>query len=368
MKVEFLPLTSSLIPACRAFNERLRREGNAPFLLPETAHLADPGSPGGILRSHHVAVDENGEVRGGVLLAEQRGWLAGRVIPLVNVQSPLSEGVIDRRFLTVSLQMLKFLSQRSPYLYVVGMGGEQSVLARLLKAAGWRVRLVPFLFSVVRAGMFLREIGPLHHGARRALASLAATTGLGTLGSGLWHLAHRAARLTGYSLEPISSWPGEVDAIWARSREDLTFSSLRDMPALNDLYPESEHRLHRFLLLSNGCPVGWSTGVVTAMTNNRYFGNLSVGTILDGMVPSEHLKALLALSQTELRRLGADLIITNQTHSKWRKQLLRLGFLVGPSNYALAMSKSLVAVLRETSDSESSIHVNRGDGAGRLHL
>ena len=106
MKVEFLPLTASLIPACRAFNERLRRDGNAPFLLPETAHLADPGSPGGILRSHHVAVDENGEVRGGVLLAEQRGWLAGRVIPLVNVQSPLSEGVIDRRFLTVSLQML----------------------------------------------------------------------------------------------------------------------------------------------------------------------------------------------------------------------------------------------------------------------
>jgi hypothetical protein len=26
-----------------------------------------------------------------------------------------------------------------------------------------------FLFSVVRAGMFLREIGPLRHGARRAL-------------------------------------------------------------------------------------------------------------------------------------------------------------------------------------------------------
>src|SRR5215471_11751905 len=192
MKVEFLPLTPSLIPACRAFNERLRGHGKAPFFLPETAQLADPGSPGGVLRSHHVAVDENGEVRGGVLLAEQRGWLAGRLVPLVNVQSPLSEGAFDRRFLTVSLQMLRFLSQRSPYLYVVGMGGEQSVLARLLAAAGWRVRLIPFLFSVVRAGVFLREIGPLQHGLRRPLARLAASTGLGTLSSRLWHLAHRA--------------------------------------------------------------------------------------------------------------------------------------------------------------------------------
>jgi hypothetical protein len=114
--------------------------------------------------------------------------------------------------------------------------------------------------------------------------------------------------------------------------------------------------------------VGWSTGIVTAMKNDRYFGNLSVGTILDGMAPRQHLCALLTLSQAELRSLGADLIITNQTHAQWRKYLLQLGFLAGPSNYGLAISKSLTAALRKIFDSGPRIHVNRGDGAGRLHL
>jgi len=368
MKVEFLPLTPSLLPACCAFNARIRSHGNVPFFLPETAQLADPGSPSGILRSHHVAVDENGEVRGGVLLAEQRGWLAGQTIPLVNIQSPLTEGVVDRRFVNVSLQMLRFVSERSPYLYVVGMGGTQSVFARFLATAGWRVSMAPFLFSVIRARKVLREVAPLRHGLQRVVARLAASTGLGSLGSSLWRLAHRATGLSGYSLQEISRWPDEVDSIWARSRDDLAFSAVRDLPALNDLYPESDRRLHRFLLLSNRRAVGWSTGIVTAMKNDPYFGNLSVGSLLDGMAPLEHLCALLALSQAELRRLGADLIITNQTHAQWRKYLLRLGFLVGPSNYALAISKSLTAALRKISDSGPRIHVNRGDGAGRLHL
>jgi hypothetical protein len=159
-----------------------------------------------------------------------------------------------------------------------------------------------------------------------------------------------------------------VDTIWACSRDELVFSSVRDLAALNDLYPESDPRLRRFLLRSNGHAVGWSTGIVTAMRDNQYFGNLSVGTILDGMAPPEHLSALLALSRDELCQLGADLILTNQAHAKWQKQLHRVGFLPGPSNYAVAISKSLTAVLQETPDSESRIHVNRGDGAGRLHL
>jgi len=37
MKIEFTPLSAELVPACRAFNERLRRHGEPPFLLPEEA-------------------------------------------------------------------------------------------------------------------------------------------------------------------------------------------------------------------------------------------------------------------------------------------------------------------------------------------
>ena len=122
MKVEFTLLTGSLVPACRAFNERIRAHGEPPFLLPEDASANEGAAThGGVCRNHYVAVDERGAVRGGVLLMEQRGWLGSTVIPLINIQSPLSEGIVDRSFSGVSLQMLKFVYGRSPFAYAVGM-------------------------------------------------------------------------------------------------------------------------------------------------------------------------------------------------------------------------------------------------------
>ena len=71
---------------------------------------------------------------------EQAGWLNGQVIPLTNIQSPLSEGVVDRAFSGVGLRMLQFLARRNPYAYAVGMGSEENPFARLLKGAGWTGR------------------------------------------------------------------------------------------------------------------------------------------------------------------------------------------------------------------------------------
>jgi hypothetical protein len=359
MKVAFVPLTPSLLPACRAFNDRLRNHGNAPFFLPEE-------SPDG--NNHHIAVDDTGDVRGGVLLMEQRGWLGGNTIPLINVQSPLTEGIIDRRFSGVGLQMLKFLTQRSPYLYAVGMGSEQNPFARLLAAAGWRIARAPFFYSVVHAGRFLREIGPLRHGPRRVAAQIASRGGLGAIASGLWRLAHRPSAMGGYSLDPVSTWPAEVDAIWERERADLAFASVRDRAALNELYPQSQARLCRWVLRRQGSVAGWSAALLTDMESSAYFGNLRVGTILDGLAPAEHLEALIALSHRALADLNADLILTNQTLPEWHARLRRLGFLPAASNYLLAVSKPISAALKQAGAAESRIHVNRGDGDGRLHL
>jgi hypothetical protein len=40
----------------------------------------------------------------------------------------------------------------------------------------------------------------------------------------------------------------------------------------------------------------------------------------------------------------------------------------GPSNYLLAMSKDLAAALASERDALARMHVNRGDGDGRIHL
>jgi hypothetical protein len=366
MQISFVPLTADLVPACRAFNQRLR--GHAPFPLPEKAPPPEATGPGGISWGHYVALDQEGEVRGGVLLMEQRGWLRGSEIRLVNPQSPLSEGIIDRQYAGVALAMLHFLAERSPYQYAVGMGSETNPYARMLKAAGFTLSRTPFYFSVIRPGRFLREIGPLRRGPRRIAAQIASRLGIGAVAAGLWNLAHRPAMPRGYTLEAVASWPEAVDAIWERLRGGIAFATVRDRAALGDLYPQSQPRLLRWLLRYRGEEVGWSAGLLTPMEHNGYFGNLRVGTILDGLAPPEHLEALIALSRRALADLGAELVLTNQTLPEWPERLRGLGFLAASSNYLLAISRPISAALKEAGGPAARIHVNRGDGEGRLNL
>jgi hypothetical protein len=368
VKIEFKPLSASLIPACRAFNERLRRHRNAPFFLPEDAPAEREPRPNGIERTHYIGVDETGEARGGVLVMEQRGWFRQETIRLVNVQSPLSEGVADRTYSGVGLRLLQFIESRSPYVYAVGMGNDRNPFARLLRAAGWRLTPVPFQFSVIRASGFLREVAPERGGSVRWLGRLAASSGVGGAAVALWRLAHRRWRLGGYALDPVRSWPDELDAVWERCRARISLSVLRDAQTVSDLHPQPGGRLKAFLLRRRGEIVGWSANVVTRMRSDANFGNLTVGTILDLLASPEHLGALISLTHTALCELGADLIITNQAHEDWRRALRRFGFLGGPTNYLLALSRPLALGLQQGSQALGRVYVSRADGDGRIHL
>jgi hypothetical protein len=365
MNVEFKPLTASLIPASRAFNARLRAHGAPPFLLPE--EVASAGEP--VSRQHYVAVDQSGEVRGGVLLVEQRGWLQNdSTLPLINIQSPLSEGLVDRRFSAVSLQMLKFVTSRSSYSYAVGMGHEQNALPRLLTAAGWSVSRIPFAFTVINSRRFLRQIRLSRNGPGKWLTRVASESGVSSLLLKGWRLVHPKPSVRAYSLELVPAWPNEMDIVWEGCRQHVSFSVLRDQQTLIEMYPATEARLRRFVLRLRGEIVGWSVGLVTKMTEDKNFGDLVVGTVLDGLAEKQHLSALLALTVDALSEMNSELILTNQTHQDWRVELRRLGFFAGPSNYLLALSKPLSSVLNSDASALERMHVNRGDGDGRIHL
>lgn len=364
MRVVFTPLSDSLIPACKAFNERMLAYGTMPFPLPEVMSRCDVSGGG----THFVGVDDTGAVRGGVLLLEQFGWLNGKVVSLINIQSPLSEGLIDRKFSGVGLQMLKFITNRSPYSYAVGMGSEQSAFARLLRAGGWSVSPVPFEFDVINAPRFLSEIRALRRWNMRLLARTAAVFGLGSLAMAVWRLSHPRASLRGYSLELTTSWPSEAGKLWERFRAEITFSALREETGLAALYPDTQPRLKRFVLRYGEEIVGWSVGLVTKMNHDLNFGDLVVGTVLDGLALEGHLPALIALTRDALTGMGAEVIVMNQTHCHWRTELRRLGFFNSATNYLLALSKALVTELGPDGSVLERIHVNRGDGDGRLHL
>jgi hypothetical protein len=309
-------------------------------------------------------------VRGGFLLMDQQAWVGGEMVRATNYQSPVSEGLWDSRYAFVAMAMLRDFQRRCPHAFIVGMGHIDRPLPRLLLAAGWSIRPIPFLFRIVRAAPVLRELAVFRRRRSVAIAaSILAATGAARLGNALATARAIPARLNarGAVLDVMDGWGEWADDLWTMARASCSFAVLRTRAALEALYPAAGGRYRIYRMRRNGRVAGWAVAMRTAMNGHKDFGSLTVTTLLDAFaMPGAHA-TLGALVTEAAARDVTDLIITNQSHENWTRAFRQCGFLPGPSNYLLATSKPLTAAIAAGGGS-SRVHVVRGDGVGRIHL
>jgi hypothetical protein len=321
--------------AVLAFNDRMRAaKAPADFLLPDEPNnshtLSTP--PQAIQWTKFVVVDNEDDVHGGFQLMTQPAWLNGGVVDVANYQAPSSEGIVDSCYGAVDTHMLGYVQKHWPYTFVVGMGGMDRPLPRLLLAAGWQLHPVPFLFHDVRAS--------------RAPRGSKTSSGARDL-----------------KLERIDRWDDWADRLWAQTRDAAVFSVIRDRGTLECLYPLDNPTYLAYTARQDGQIVGWAVAVDTRMHDHECFGNLRVATVLDAVAMPQVAGALVSQLRRALAAGGVDLIVTNQTHEYWIEAFSRAGFLGGPSNYLVAMSTLLS---ESVGDRFTRIHVTRGDGDGRV--
>jgi hypothetical protein len=354
------------VAAAREFNERIA--GASDFgLSKQTPKIEPEDAP---IRHHHYVVLEDDAVRGGYLMASFGGWLGGETARVWNCREPLSEGIVNSKYTFLAIRMLRHIQQQSPYVFALGMGGEQLPFPRLLRGSGWTVQPVPFLFRVFSAGRFARELSLLKRAKLRPFARIAAFTGIAKVGTTLLHLRSVTAPLAtrGCTIEKVEEWGSWADDIWCRFRGMCSFSVTRDRETLAALYPLKDGRITAYLIRRGGEPLGWTATMNTAMKNHKYFGNMRVGTILDCVAPADGMRACVALATKTLARGGADLVVTNQSHAGIVKVFRQTGFLSAPSNYILAMSKGLSEAVSKQPEGKERMHFTRGDSDGRIHL
>jgi hypothetical protein len=319
----------------------------------------DPAAP---VQTTQEIVWDGADVRGGVLRFE----FPASPQPVVNFQSPISEGTIDKHYSMVAMQLVRHM-QQAGRAFIVGMGGFDKPLPRLLKASGWRVEAVPFFFRVHRPNRFLREL-PLLRQSRKlaALSGIARVTGLGWAGLQALHWWSTRPLRSDCALRQLEAWPPWVDDVWSEFSARCSFAVSRDRRTLDWLYPPADARVLRFSMRACGADVGWVTCVRSEMRDDGHFGNLCVGTILDGLAPEGYESTLVGLADRELRARGCDVVISNQTHRSFVQAFADCGFLSRPSNYLLACTRPLASLIEE--NGAGLIHVTRGDGDGRIHL
>lgn len=371
MKIQIVERSPAHDEMVGRFNSRAI-SNDSPFLLGATADvgwLSRNSVDQAVVRECFLAV-EGGEVRGGFVIRKQDFILDGEVRSIWNYQGPISEGIWDRRFALLGVQMLRSALRQEPLLYCLGMGSRDQPLPKLLSAAGWPIAEVPFRFKVIEGGAFLREMRLFTTSRRLKWLSRAGRfSGLGPAGiavyqgfRGGWN---RQARLEVSVVPEFGDW---CDGIWAESREAYHFTAVRDRNAQNCLFVRFPGKNLVLRMESPERVVGWAVVRATQMEGDKYFGNLRVGSLVDCMCVTGSERDVIDGAERTLRGLGCQLILSNQTGDAWLAGMERNGWLSGPSNFLISLSPKLAELVGNFPDSLGRFHFNRADGDGPIHL
>lgn len=370
MAIAIQPYTEDRIPAVKAFNQRLAAGGVAPeFQFPES-HVPfwlPPLDRRRLYQKYYVALEDN-TVRGAFILKYQDFVVSGASEPIVYYHLPVSEGIVNKSYASVGVLMLRSAMKMRPMLFALGMGGFDRPLPTMLKAMGWSLRAVPFYFRVNHPTRFLTEIAPLRQSfGRRTLANLAAYSGAGYLAIKTAQLLRTKRRDRALRSEIVRTFGPWADELWKHNASRYPLIADRSSAALNVLYPPDKN----FICLQTTREdenLGWVVVLDTQMRNNKYFGNLRVGTIADAFGAPENAAAVIHIATQILEERGVDLTIANHSNSAWGMAFQSNGYFEGPSNFIFAASKPLAEKLAPIGTNQPNIYFMRGDGDGPVNL
>jgi hypothetical protein len=356
--------TADRVPAVRTFNGRLAAAG-APWRFPEdpvTTWL--PRTTYSPVFQEYLLLTQGDEVRGGYVLKHHQASLGSALVQVGSMYWPVSEGAIDRNYALVARELVQDALRREPLLFCVGLEGEETPIARLLRALGWRLSVVPFRFKVLNGTRVLRELRYLRSRPLwRWLLDLAAISGAGWAGAKLANVAlTRRARRVPLTFEVVDEFGAWADDLWRACRSRYAFLSVRDRVALNSVFPPGRPEFVRLKVASEDRVLGLSVLKNAVDPGHPSFGPLRVGTIADCLALPENAEAIIRASASVLRQRGVDMLVSNQTHPAWVESLRQAGFLSGPSTCVLATSRDLTDRIAAIDPHWEAIHVNRGDG------
>ena len=367
--MEIVPCSPAHREAVEQFNAKLAAAGSVWSFPVDGNTTEDPSLTG---HERFVAV-ENGDVYGGYLLKRQQCFLDGESIEIGSLQLPLSLGDVDSEFGRVSVALLFDAIRRTPYVYSLGLGSEETKFARLLAAAGWPHLSVPFYFSPKSPNRFARNIRlPAGHTGTQALLRAAGYLRVTRPAFALQQLRvrRRASNRPGPAVDvrEIASFDERADGLFLACVDRYSFVCDRGFAALSREYPAGEPRFVRVVVERGGELVGWVVLLDTQMADDKYFGDLRVGSIVDCFAAPEDALTVLRAADEMLTQRGVDLVVSNQLHADWYRALEALGYRRGPSNFFFYYSDRLAERLQPTEGWPERCHLNRGDGEGPGHL
>jgi hypothetical protein len=246
---------------------------------------------------------------------------------------------------------------------VLGTPGVESQVGKLYRALRFDYwGEVPFLYLVLHGSKLLRNLVVFKKNRAVFFASNLASRLY--LPGKVLELRHRRRdrSAAGVRIEHWRTFPAVADDLWVRLLDRFTMVFDRSVTYLNWRYAEPCYE--RVGVFLHDQLIGWVVSKLTAMNNNAYFGDLTVGTVVDLLVNPEqpaHVREVLHAAVRSLAAGGADVIVTNLSDRRLVAAACVAGFIPGPSNYHF-FTKNLPALQIQD------CHLTRGDSDGDRRL
>lgn len=376
MKIRIVPHGREHSDAVEDFNRRLREGGSRwGFYVYHECDWIPRREGRRVWRDYHLAVAENGWVRGAFALKPQPWFIHGKDHTVADWQGPFSEGEIAPQHAALGLRMVRDMQKKEPLLYSWGHGGKNSPVLQLVRKMGWLVHGSPLLVHINRPFRFLRGNGSLRRSAPlRILLDLAAFSGLGPLALPVLMSGQAAVSRLRYrptaGAQPVSVSEFEqfgpwADDLWNRCKMRYEALAVRDADIMNTLLPLGGWpKAIKLKIEQGGVVIGWAAVMDTAMKGDLRFGDLRLGSVIDCLAAPEHCFAVIQAAKKYLCDRQVDLIISNQTHSAWIQGFESNGFLRVPNMRYMACSPALSDALSPHEATLKGLHLTNLDGHG----
>ena len=145
------------------------------------------------------------------------------------------------------------------------------------------------------------------------------------------------------SFSEVPSLSAEIDELFYRVAGDYGLLCDRRAAAMHKKMPPLDPKLMRLLMYRSGRVAGWIILSRSCLSNHKQFGNMTLGSVVDGFAAPADVPILVSEACRRLQAENCDLLVSNQSHPAWIEALRRHGFVTGPSNFVLALSPGLVS-------------------------
>ena len=356
------------------FAKRLNTANQNPSLVEKAINPQLPGNLNNIkkfpVRRRSIVALHKNEIHASQLFFENQLFIDGEPKNFVYPAGPISEGLVDSRYSLFSIALLKYSLSLQPFHMALGLGSYSQTITKIFIGLGWSHAKIPFYFLPYRPNKVLKEITIFRSNIfLYCITRLILFSGIGwfvnTVFFGIKNSFFNRSNIDYEIVDTFGSW---ADNIWKMALKEYKVLTRKDSQTLNLLYRPFDKRYIRLRVYDNKEEIGWLLIVIKKMKNDKYFGNLTVGTIVDGLCEYKHINNVLNSGLKYFNKNIIDICVVNWSHHLWKKASVRLGFLKGPSNYIFCASRSLVNKLNTHKYLIHELHLSRGDGDGPITL